>query len=176
MIFKPLSLTGAWLIEPEPYRDDRGTFARTFCAEEFAANGLAITFPQHSLALTKARGTMRGMHFQRQPHAEIKLVRCVAGAVYDVIIDLRPKSATYGRWLGFELTQANGHQIYVPEGFAHGCQTLTDDASVQYLISKPYAPEAASGVRYNDPAFAITWPLPVTAISDRDAAWPLLKT
>ncbi len=175
MIFKPLKLTGAWLIEPEPFKDERGTFSRTFCAQEFAKHGLVTDFPQHSFATTNKCGTVRGMHFQQAPHGEVKLVRCAAGAIYDVIVDLRPGSVTYRQWLGVELTQANGHQIYVPEGFAHGCQTLADNSSVQYLISTPYAPHAASGVRYNDPAIGVEWPLPVAALSARDEQWPDLS-
>lgn len=174
MIFRPTGLPGAVLIEPEPVRDDRGSFMRAFCVDEFARNGLATTFPQHSISTTRRAGTVRGLHFQRPPHAEVKLVRCIAGAVHDVIVDLRQGSPTYARWQAFELTADNGHQLYVPEGFAHGHQTLTDDAALLYLISAPYAPEAADGVRFDDPRLSIFWPRPVSVISERDRAWPAL--
>jgi dTDP-4-dehydrorhamnose 3,5-epimerase len=174
MRFEALSLEGAWLVSPEPFVDARGSFARSFCRDEFRSNGLATDFPQHSLAQTRQQGTVRGLHFQRAPHTEVKLVRCVAGAMYDVIVDLRPQSPTYRKWVGVELSAANGRAIYVPKGFAHGCQTLTNDVTVLYLISEPYVPEAADGVRHDDPALGITWPLPVGQISDRDLSWPWL--
>ncbi|MDX2157749.1 MAG: dTDP-4-dehydrorhamnose 3,5-epimerase [Hyphomicrobiaceae bacterium] len=172
MQFKPLALGGSWLIEPEPFRDERGAFMRTFCEAEFGSLGLVDRFPQHSLSVSHRRGTLRGLHFQRCPHAEVKVVRCVGGVIFDVIVDLRPESATYRQWVGVELSAANGRAIYVPEGFAHGCQTLTDDAVVCYLISSPYEPDAASGVRFDDPVLAIGWPLPVSSISERDRSWP----
>ncbi|MFV0298518.1 MAG: dTDP-4-dehydrorhamnose 3,5-epimerase [Hyphomicrobiaceae bacterium] len=172
MKFDALPLPGAWLIKPEPYLDDRGRFARSFCIEEFRAHGLETHFPQHSIALTRTCGTVRGMHFQEAPHEEIKLVQCVAGAIYDVIIDLRPDSPTFGEWMGFELSAENGRQIYVPKGFAHGCQSLTDSAAMLYLISTPYEPAAASGVCFDDPAFGIAWPLPPSKVADKDRQWP----
>ena len=172
MRFHETKLRDAWLIEPEPVRDERGFFARTFCVREFAERGLVTDFVQHSVSQTKAKGTVRGMHFQRPPHAEVKLVSCAKGALLDVIIDLRPNSPTYRQWQGFELTPDNRRRLYVPEGFAHGFQTLTDDTETAYLISAFYAPEAASGVRHDDPAFAIDWPLPVTVISEKDRSWP----
>lgn len=172
MIFHQTRLCGAWLIEPVPARDDRGMFARTFCAKEFADHGLTNHFVQNSTSQSTARGTLRGMHFQHAPHGEAKVVSCLKGVIFDVIIDLRPDSPSYCRWQGFELTPENRRQLYVPEGFAHGFQTLCDDAAVGYLISAFYAPETASGVRYDDPAFTIDWPLPVISISDRDRAWP----
>jgi dTDP-4-dehydrorhamnose 3,5-epimerase len=172
MRFEAIGLDGAWLIHPEPVQDERGFFARMFCANEFAAHCLETTFPQHSVSHSSRKGTVRGMHFQTAPHEEVKLVRCVAGAIFDVIIDLRPGSPTFRRWQGFELTADNGLQLYIPKGFAHGFQTLTDDARINYLISEIYAPAAASGVRHDDPAFGIKWPLPVTTISDKDLRWP----
>ena len=172
MRFEETKLCGAWLIEAEPAHDQRGFFARTFCAREYAERALTTHFVQHSTSYSKARGTMRGMHFQRAPHGEVKVVTCLRGAIWDVIIDLRPESATHRQWQGFELTSENQRQLYVPEGFAHGFQSLRDDAQVGYLISTFYAPLAASGVRYDDPAFAIDWPLPVTVISDKDRTWP----
>lgn len=172
MRFGDTSLHGAWLIEPEPAHDQRGFFARTFCADEYARRGLATSFAQHSSSHSHRRGTLRGMHFQRAPHAEVKVVTCLRGAIWDVIIDLRPDSPTYRRWQGFELTTDNRCRLYVPAGCAHGFQTLSAGAEVGYLISVPYAPAAASGVRHDDPAFAIGWPLPVTTISEKDEAWP----
>lgn len=172
MRFEETELRDARLIEPEPVRDHRGFFARTFCVREFADHGLTATFVQHSTSQSNTRGTLRGMHFQRAPHGEAKVVRCLQGAIWDVIIDLRPNSPTYRRWQGFELTPENRRQLYVPEGFAHGFQTLSDDTEVGYLISAFYVPDAASGVRHDDPAFDIDWPLEVTVISEKDRAWP----
>jgi dTDP-4-dehydrorhamnose 3,5-epimerase len=172
MRFEATSLNDANLIHPEPARDSRGFFARTFCVDEFAAYGLETTFPQHSISFSAQKGTIRGMHFQRDPHSEVKLVRCVKGAIWDVIIDIRPTSSTFGRWQGFDLTDLNNFQLYIPKGFAHGFQTLTDDVEVNYLISERYVPESASGLRYNDPRFNIAWPLPVTVISAKDLQWP----
>lgn len=172
MRFLETNLADAWLVEPEPAEDSRGFFARTFCEEEFAAQGLETRFVQHSVSGSKTAGTVRGMHFQRPPHEEVKLVGCRRGALLDVIIDLRPVSPTYKQWQGFELTAENRRQLYIPKGFAHGFQTLRDHTEINYLISAFYAPEAGAGVRYDDPAFAINWPLPVSAISDKDKAWP----
>lgn len=172
MQFHKLDLAGAYLITPERRGDDRGYFVRTFCEAEFAAHGLQTRFVQHSASVSARKGTLRGLHFQSDPHGEIKIVRCLRGAIADVIVDLRPQSATFCGWRSFELTAENGRQLYIPKGFAHGFQTLTSDAEVGYLISEPYTPAAASGVRYNDPAFGIEWPLPVAAISARDLDWP----
>ena len=172
MHFEETNLCGAWLIDLAPTRDHRGFFARTFCVQAYADHGLTTGFVQHSISQSVARGTLRGMHFQRPPRSEVKVVRCLKGAIWDVIIDLRADSATYRRWQGFELTADNQRQLYVPEGFAHGFQTLCDDTRVSYLISAFYAPLAASGVRYDDPAFAIDWPLPVSEISEKDSTWP----
>lgn len=172
MNFLPTDLEGARLIDLTPNRDARGFFARTFCEREFAEAGLHARFVQHSTSHTLRKGALRGMHFQRAPHAEIKLVSCLRGAIYDVIVDLRPTSPTFKRWQGFELSEENRRQLYIPEGFAHGFQTLADNCEVHYLISAFYAPEAAGGLRYDDPAFAIDWPLSVTDIADKDRAWP----
>ena len=171
MLFTKSQLEGAWLIEPEPIQDSRGWFARTFCEREFGEQGLETRFVQHSTSQNVSRGTLRGMHFQAPPHAEVKLVRCLTGAIYDVIVDLSPGSATYRQWRGFELSAANMRQLYIPKGFAHGFQTLEDDSEIDYLISEFYAPEASNGVRFDDSTFAIQWPLPVTVISDKDKAW-----
>ena len=173
--FLETRLRDAWLIEPVPVRDKRGSFVRTFCTRAFAAHSLETKFVQHSTSYSARKGTLRGMHFQRPPHGEVKLVSCLAGTIWDVIIDLRPSSPTYRCWQGVELTARARLQLYVPQGFAHGFQTLCDDVEVGYLISEFYAPSAASGVNYNDPAFAIDWPLPVIAISERDAAWPAFQ-
>jgi dTDP-4-dehydrorhamnose 3,5-epimerase len=172
MKFKPLSIHEACLIEPEPIGDSRGSFARNFCAREFAAHGLATEFVQHSLSRNALKGTLRGMHFQTAPHQEAKLVWCTKGAIFDVYLDLRPGSPTFLKWEGYELSGENGRQLYIPAGCAHGFQTLTDDAEIFYRISQFYAPEASTGVRFDDKAFGIEWPLPVTVMSDKDKAWP----
>lgn len=172
MIFTPARLDGAWILELEKHADARGFFARTWCRRELAAQGLDADIAQESVSYNVRRGTVRGLHFQRAPHEETKIVRCVRGAVFDVIVDLRPASPQCGRWEGVELSAENRRALYVPKGFAHGFQTLTDDAEVAYQISAFHAPEAAAGYRYDDPAFAIAWPVPVTVISPRDLAWP----
>jgi dTDP-4-dehydrorhamnose 3,5-epimerase len=172
MQFVETKLSGAWLIDAEPLQDHRGFFARTFCARELAQHGLETDFVQHSTSYSSAKGTLRGMHYQRAPHTEVKIVRCMKGAIWDVIIDLRPGSPTYRRWEGFELTAENRRQLYVPTGFAHGFQTLCDDTEAGYLISAYYTPSAGCGVRYDDPAFAIAWPLPPGPISATDKGWP----
>jgi dTDP-4-dehydrorhamnose 3,5-epimerase len=172
MNFAETEMLGAWLIDSTPLRDTRGFFARTFCMREFAEHGLETIFVQHSISYSAIRGTLRGMHFQRAPHGEAKLVSCRKGAIWDVIIDLRSVSPTYRRWRGFELVAGDHRQLYVPPGFAHGFQTLCDDTEVGYLISEYYEPPAAGGVRYDDPAFAVAWPLAPTVISEKDEAWP----
>lgn len=176
MRFVETKLDGAWLIEPDPVVDERGSFMRTFCETEFGERSLATRFVQNSQSQSLRKGTLRGMHFQIAPHAEAKLVSCIRGAIYDVIVDMRPSSPSLHRWIGFELTPENRRQVYVPEGFAHGFQTLSDDAVVSYMISAPYVPHASVGVRYDDLAFSIAWPLVPTALSDRDRNWPLLKS
>jgi dTDP-4-dehydrorhamnose 3,5-epimerase len=170
--FHPTGFQGVWLIKPTPARDPRGFFMRTFCAREFADQGLVSDFVQHSTSHSALRGTLRGMHFQRPPHAEVKVVTCLKGAIWDVIIDLRPGSATFLRWECFPLSLENRHQLYIPEGFAHGFQTLMADSEVGYLMSAFYAPEAADGVRYDDPAFGISWPLTPVSMSEKDKTWP----
>lgn len=172
MRFVPAAIEGVVMIEPEPAQDARGFFARTFCVREFEARGLEHAYVQHSLSYSAARGTLRGMHFQRAPHEEAKVVSCTKGAIRDVLVDLRPGSTTYRRWEGFDLTAENRRSLYVPKGVAHGFQTLLPDTEVSYLISAFYAPEAASGVRHDDPSFGIEWPLPVEVISERDLGWP----
>jgi dTDP-4-dehydrorhamnose 3,5-epimerase len=172
MRFEDTDLPDACLIIPEPVRDERGFFARTFCAREFGERGLETNFVQHSISASTRKGTLRGMHFQTEPHGEVKIVTCLKGAILDVIVDLREGSRAFRKWQGFELTQENRHRLYIPKGFAHGFQTLTDDVEMLYLISAFYAPTAASGVRHDDPTFGIAWPLPVSVISDKDQAWP----
>lgn len=171
MRFLETNLADAWLMEPEPIHDERGYFARTYCARDFAERGLETRFVQHSRSFSARKGTLRGMHFQTAPHTEVKIVSCVAGAIYDVIADLRPASATYRAWQGFELSAENGRQLYVPAGFAHGFQTLTDAAELNYLISAFYEPDASTGISYDDPTIGIRWPLPVSVISERDRSW-----
>ncbi len=173
MIFSQTSIPGVVLVRPEPRVDERGFFARAWCQREFAAHRLNPALVQCSISFSRARGTLRGLHFQLPPHEEAKLVRCTAGAVYDVVVDLRPGSPTFRRWHAVELSAANHAMLYVPEGVAQGFQTLQDDVEVFYQMSQFHAPEAAHGVRFDDPALGIRWPLPVTAISPRDRAWPL---
>jgi len=172
MLFHATQLDGVWLIDLEPAADERGFFARTFCERELGARGLETRFVQHSVSLTRRAGSVRGMHFQRPPHEEVKLLRCLRGAIHDVLIDIRPASPTFMRWEAYRLTAQNRRQLYVPAGIAHGFQTLEDDTEVGYLISAFYAPAAAWGVRHDDPAFGIPWPLPLADISDKDRAWP----
>ena len=172
MLFHPTTLADATLIEIEKREDPRGWFARTFCEEEFARAGLRSRFVQHNASANPKARTLRGMHYQHPPHAEVKVVRCTRGALLDVIVDIRPASPTYRKWEGFELSAANGRMLYVPEGFAHGYLTLEDDTEASYLVSYPYTPGAEGGLRYDDPAFGIVWPRDIALISDKDAGWP----
>jgi dTDP-4-dehydrorhamnose 3,5-epimerase len=176
MIFLKTTLQDAWLIEIEPRGDDRGSFARTMCIDEFAAHGIAHNFVQQNMSTSSQAGTLRGLHFQHAPYTEAKLVRCIRGAILDVIVDLRSGSPTYRHHEAFELTAANRRQLYVPAGFAHSFQTLVDDTEVSYLVSAPYAPQSEGGLRYDDPLLGISWPRPITAISDKDLAWPFLTS
>jgi dTDP-4-dehydrorhamnose 3,5-epimerase len=172
MIFTATKLAGAYIIEPEPIADDRGFFARSWCTKEFAAQGLNSQLVQCNISFNRHRGTLRGMHYQASPYGECKLVRCTAGSIYDVIIDLRPDSATYTQWVAVELSSANRQALYIPEGLAHGFQTLTDEAEVLYQMSEFYHPESAKGVRWDDPKFQIPWPIVEITISDRDRQYP----
>lgn len=172
MIFLPTPLAGAMIVDVEPHTDERGAFARTFCASEFAQRGLCASFPQSSTSFNHKAGTLRGMHYQAAPHAEAKLVRVTAGAIFDVIVDLRDGSPTRCAWFGVELSAANRRALYIPESFAHGFQTLTDAAEVLYQISRSHVPDAARGVRWDDPAFGIAWPRAVSCISERDRRYP----
>ena len=173
MIFTPTRLQDAVIIDVERRGDERGYLARTFCEREFAEHGLVTRFVQASTIYSPQRDTLRGLHFQTPPHAEVKLVRCTRGAARVTIVDLRPQSPSHLGWLGVELSPENGRQLYVPEGFAQGYQTLQDDTEVAYQMSHEYVPQAASGVRWDDPAFAIEWPpAERRIISERDQAWP----
>jgi dTDP-4-dehydrorhamnose 3,5-epimerase len=176
MIFTATELQDAFIIDLEEKSDHRGFFARTFCAQEFAAHGLKPAVAQCNLSYNYKKGTLRGMHYQLKPAAETKLIRCIKGAIYDVIIDMRPESPTFLSHIGVELTAENHRALYVPEMFAHGYQALTDDAEVVYQVGEFYTPGYEKGLRYDDPFFNIEWPLEVTVISEKDANWPLLET
>jgi dTDP-4-dehydrorhamnose 3,5-epimerase len=174
MQFTETELTGVWVIDPMPVVDSRGSFARVFCEREMADHGLATRFVQHSRSQSVRKGTLRGLHFQEQPYTEVKLVTCVRGAIFDVVVDLRPDSPTRHRWLSVELTPGNMKQVYIPAGFAHGFQTLTDHVEISYMISQFYKPDASMGVRHDDPCFSIDWPMTPTVMSERDRTWPLV--
>ncbi len=176
MIFRETHLPGVFIIDLEIIKDERGYFACSWQASEFEQRGLNYTPKQCNVSFNARRGTLRGMHFQNHPHEEAKLIQCTHGAIYDVAIDLRPGSPTRHQWVAAELTADNHRMLYIPEGFAHGYQTLTDAATLLYHISEYYHPESAGGVRWNDPAFEIQWPLPVSVIAERDANYPLLNT
>jgi dTDP-4-dehydrorhamnose 3,5-epimerase len=168
-------LAGVFLIEAEPIADVRGHFARTYCEREFAEHGLNTHWPQMNSSFNAKRGTLRGLHFQAEPHAEDKLIRCMRGAIFDVAVDLRVGSKSYGRCFGVELNQEKPHSLYIPKGCAHGFQTLSDVSELSYLMSTEYVPGSARGIRWDDPSLGIAWPLPEPIVSDRDQAFPLLK-
>lgn len=172
MHFQPTTLPGAWIVGVEPHSDERGLFARTYCEREFAAAGLPSHFVQCNTSFNVKRGTLRGLHWQRAPYEEGKLVRCTQGAVFDVIVDLRPDAETYCRWEGFELTADNRLSLYIPPGFGHGFQTLTDGAEVFYQMTEFYRAGQDAGASWNDPAFRILWPLPDPILSERDRSYP----
>jgi dTDP-4-dehydrorhamnose 3,5-epimerase len=172
MIFSETELQGAFLIELEKISDERGFFARTYCQSEFRRHGLDTEIVQCNMSLSKRKGTLRGMHFQDAPYKEAKLVSCVKGSIYDVIIDLRPSSSTYCRWFSAELNDENNKMLYVPEGFAHGFQAMEDNAVVFYQMSEFYHPECSNGVRWDDPAFGIEWPIANPILSERDRCYP----
>jgi dTDP-4-dehydrorhamnose 3,5-epimerase len=175
MIFKETSLKDAFTVQIEKIEDNRGYFATTFAVPDFEAHGLKAVIRQTSSSFNKLKGTVRGMHFQLPPYAETKLVRCMHGAIYDVIVDLRPDSPTFKKWQGFELSAENMLMYYIPEGFAHGYQALTDNAEVSYMLGQIYSPQHARGLRHDDSEIGIKWPLPVTVLSKRDEALPGLK-
>jgi dTDP-4-dehydrorhamnose 3,5-epimerase len=175
MRFEKTTVPGVYVVGLDLLEDERGFFARSFCADEFAEHGLDSSFVQCNVSFNRRAGTVRGLHFQAAPAAESKLVRCTRGAIYDVVVDLRPESPAYLRHVGVELTAENRDALYIPAGpVAHGFQTLADETEVSYQMGERYTPGAARGVRFDDPALGISWPLPVTSITDKDAAWPLL--
>lgn len=174
MIFTELDLRGAFIVDIDPRKDDRGYFARIFCREEFSRHGLKFEAAQCNVSFNRRKGTLRGMHYQIPPKAEAKLVRCTRGAVQDVIVDLRDDSPTFRCWKAVKLTEHDSRMLYVPEGFAHGFQTLEDDSEVCYQMFESYSPEHARGVRWDDPALGIVWPLPNPTLSERDRTYPLL--
>ena len=176
MMFHETELPGAFVVTPEPAHDERGFFARTWCAHEFAEHGLDARIAQCSVSFNRRKGTLRGLHYQTAPRAEAKLVRCTHGAIHDVIVDLRRGSPTFTRHVAAVLSADNRRMLYVPEGFAHGFQTLADDSEVFYQISEMHSPEHARGVRWNDPTFAIEWPLQVTAMNERDRGYADFRT
>jgi dTDP-4-dehydrorhamnose 3,5-epimerase len=172
VIFVPTPLAGAFIVDIERHSDDRGSFARTWCSREFAKMGLDKELAQCNASYNRRRGTLRGMHWQASPHGEVKLVRCTRGAIWDAIIDLRPDSPTYMAHFGVDLTAESGRALYIPEGMAHGFVTLEDDCEVSYQMSQFYEPDAGRGVRWNDPAFGIQWPIADPILHPRDAAYP----
>lgn len=174
MRFTESPLAGAFVIDMDRIADERGFFGRSFCVDEFQAHGLPADVNQCSVSFNARRGTLRGMHFQLEPHAEAKLVRCTAGAIFDVIVDIRAASPTLHRWFGVDLTAQNRRSLFIPPGFAHGFVTLVDESEVHYMISMPYVAEAGRGLRWDDPAIDISWPITPLVISARDAAYPLL--
>ncbi len=171
MIFKETTLKGAYLIYLDLHEDERGFFARTFCEEEFKAHGLQFKVAQSNLSLNNKKGTLRGMHYQSKPDEEAKVLQCVRGAIYDVIIDLRPESSTFKQWCAFEFSHKNKQMLFIPEGFAHGFQTLEDETEVSYLMSAFYRPESARGVLWNDKAFDISWPIATPIMSAKDRSY-----
>jgi len=174
MIFHETQLAGAYIIEIEKHSDSRGFFARSFCRKEFERHGLNPNVRQANISYSKSRGTLRGLHYQVQPQAEAKLVRCTAGSIFDVIVDIRPESPSYNQWLGTELKAKDHTMIYVPEGFAHGYLTLMDHTEIMYQVSEFYAPGAEQGIRWDDPYFAIEWPeVETLVVSKKDQEWPM---
>lgn len=174
MRFQQTKLQGAWIIDPDPSKDERGWFARTFCERQFSERQLETRFVQHSTSLSHRARTLRGLHFQEEPHGEVKIVSCAQGEIFDVIVDMRPGSPTHLQWVAVELSARNGRRLYIPKGFAHGFLTLADNVVVNYLISEYYEPAAARGVPYDDPVLGIEWPCEPEILSQRDLAWPYL--
>lgn len=175
MRFTATDFPGMWVIDLELRKDERGFLARTYCDAEFGARGLVTQWPQCNLTCSKTRGMVRGLHFQAEPKGEAKLIRCTTGAVFDVAVDIRRGSPTFGKWQAFELTAENRRMVYIPTGFAHGIQCLADGSEVFYQMSESYAPELARGVRWDDPDIGVAWPLANATVSDRDARMPLLR-
>jgi dTDP-4-dehydrorhamnose 3,5-epimerase len=172
MIFTETALKGVLLIDPEPVRDERGMFMRTWCQREFEAHGLPITWVQSSISVNARKGTMRGLHYQSAPNEEVKLVRCTVGAIYDVIVDLRSASPTYCHYVGITLSADHRRAVYIPKGCAHGFLTLEDNSEVSYCISEFHVPTSARGFRWDDPAFQIAWPASIEVMSEKDRTWP----
>jgi len=172
--FSETPIAGAWTIDPEPHTDGRGRFMRAWCLDEFAAHGIDFVPVQSNMGSSRRAGTLRGLHYQVEPHLEAKLVRCTRGSVFDVLVDVRAGSPTFGRWFGTELTEANGRMLFVPPGCAHGYQTLEDDSEILYMASVAFAPAASRGLRFDDPMVAIRWPLAPSSLSEQDGRWPHL--
>jgi dTDP-4-dehydrorhamnose 3,5-epimerase len=175
MRFSSTGISGAWVIDPEPREDARGRFLRAWCSQELTDQGIHFQPVQANLGYSIHKGTVRGMHFQTEPALEAKLVRCTRGSMFDVVLDVRPGSPSFGKWCGVELTPENARMLFLPEGCAHGYQTLQDATEMYYMTSAFYAPGAATGVRFDDPAFGIQWPLAATAVSEQDRNWPLAE-
>jgi dTDP-4-dehydrorhamnose 3,5-epimerase len=175
MRFTETPIAGAWTIEPTPHADDRGHFFRAWCAEEFASHGIDFVPVQANMALSHRAGTLRGLHYQVPPHPEAKLIRCIRGAIFDVLVDLRPGSTTFGQWFGAKLTAGTAGMVYVPPMCAHGYQALEDESEITYMASAPFAPTAVRGLRFDDPKVGIRWPMTPTVISDQDRRWPFLN-
>jgi dTDP-4-dehydrorhamnose 3,5-epimerase len=173
VIFLETDIPGALIIDLDRHTDDRGFFARAWCEEEFAAHGLRPRFVQANMAFTERSGTVRGLHYQHSPHEEAKLIRCTRGSIHDVLIDLRRDSPSFEQWIAVELSADNRRMLHVPEGCAHGYQALSDGAEVFYLVTHPYVPGAEGGIRFDDPAFGVQWPLPVGDVSAKDRRWPV---
>jgi dTDP-4-dehydrorhamnose 3,5-epimerase len=173
MQFNETCVVGAWLIDPVPHKDERGRFMRAWCSREFADHNILFVPVQANMGLSLCEGTIRGMHYQESPAAEAKLVRCTRGAVFDVVLDMRPESPSFGKWYGVELSAENGRMLFVPERCAHGCQALEDQTEIYYMASAFFAPDSVRGVRFNDPKFQIKWPVPATLVSKQDRNWPL---
>lgn len=176
MIFTETALKGAFVIDPEPVKDDRGLFARMWCQQEFAAQGLSATWVQSSISFNSRKGTLRGMHYQAAPYEEVKLVRCTMGTIYDVIVDLRPNSATYAQHVGVTLSAENRRALYIPKQFAHGFLTLDDKSEVSYHMSEFHVPASACGFRWDDPTFGIQWPEAIMVMSEKDRSWPVFTS
>jgi len=175
MKFIEKDISGVFEVKIEPHNDERGFFSRIWCKKEFEQYNLETEIVQCNIAYNKKKGIVRGMHYQKGENAEVKVVSCISGSVYDVVIDLRKNSATFGKWLGCKLSADEHNALYIPKGFAHGYQTLTQDATLSYMVSSFYAPDSEDGVRYNDPKFAIKWPLQITGVSEKDKKWQLIK-
>ena len=176
MKFTECPIPGAWLIVPEAHKDHRGRFFRAWCEREFLDRGIQFAPVQANMSLSNRKGTIRGMHYQVAPALEAKLVRCTRGSIFDVVVDLRPASPTFRRWHGASLSADNAHMLFVPEGCAHGCQSIEDTSELFYLTSAFYSPEHVRGLRYDDPTIAVRWPLEVSAVSDQDRSWPYLES